>query len=150
MKRTIVRTLGTAVLAVALGGGPATAGELGHFNPGIANIRDFVVPPPGWYVVVYNYGYTSDRLNDADGKEIDSVTIGPGPGPGLTLDLDVDLDLYAVSPMVIWATPWKVAGARYAAYIAPGFATSSLLMPALLSKGEPARRCTATATTEWC
>jgi len=104
----------------------ATAGELGHFNPGVPNIRDFVVPEPGLYGMVYNYFYTSDRLNDRKGKKVDSVTINPGPGPGLTLDLKVDLDIYALSPMFIWVSPWEVAGARYAAYIAPSFATSSL------------------------
>lgn len=114
------------VIGALVACGVAQAGELGHFNPGIPNIRDLVVPPPGWYVVAYNYYYTTDRLNDASGDEVDSVTIDPGPGPGVTLDLDVDLDLYALSPMIIWVTPWKLAGARYAVYVAPGFVTSTL------------------------
>lgn len=126
MRHTIAALLRIAATTAVLCGGLATAGELGHFNPGIANIRDFVVPPPGWYVVAYNYFYSTDRLNDADGDEVGSVLIQPGPGPGVTLDIEVDLDLYALSPMVIWVTPWEVVGARYAAYVAPGFATSSL------------------------
>ena len=123
-----MKTLRTAIITAAIVAAASLArgGELGHFNPGIPNVRDLVVPPPGWYVVLYNYGYTTDRLNDAGGNEVDSVTIRPGPGPGVTLDVDVDLDLYALSPMVIWVSPWRIGNARYAAYVAPGFVTSSL------------------------
>ncbi len=124
MKRNLLLfVLAAAILAVS---GLAQAGELGHFNPGVPNIRDFLVPEPGLYGTVYNYFYTSERLNDRKGKKVDSVTISPGPGPGLTLNLEVDLDIYALSPMFIWVSPWEVAGVRYAAYIAPSFATSSL------------------------
>ena len=126
MRSRIVVLLGTAALAVGMGVAPSHAGELGHYNPGVSNVRDLVVPPPGWYVVAYNYFYTSDRLNDADGHRVDSVTIGRAPGPELTVDVDVDVNLYALSPMVLWVSPWEVAGARYSAYIAPGFATSTL------------------------
>jgi hypothetical protein len=102
----------------------ARAGEIGHFAPGVANIRDYVVPEPGFYGAVYNYWYSTDRLNDRNGDKVHSVTVGPGPG--VTLNVDVDVDLYAVSPMFIWVSDWKVAGARYAAYIAPSFANSSV------------------------
>jgi hypothetical protein len=123
-----MKTMRTILLVAAIlaASGLAQAGELGHFNPGVPNIRDFLVPEPGFYGTVYNYFYTSDRLNDRNGKKVDSVTINPGPGPGLTLDLKVDLDIYALSPMFIWVSPWEMAGVRYAAYIAPSFATSSL------------------------
>ncbi len=63
------------------------------------------MPDPGFYGVLYNYYYTTDRLNDADGNEIDSVTINPGPGPGVTLDVDVDVDAYAIAPTLIWVSP---------------------------------------------
>lgn len=33
----------------------AQAGEIGHFAPGVANIRDYAVPDPGFYGVLYNY-----------------------------------------------------------------------------------------------
>jgi hypothetical protein len=113
-------------LVILAGCGFAHAGELGHFNPGVPCIRDFVVPEPGFYGLLYNYFYTSGRLNDRNGNKVDSVTIKSGPAPGLTLGVDVNLNLYALSPMFIWVSPCEVAGARYAAYIAPSFATSSL------------------------
>ena len=65
----------TAVFATA------RAGEIGHFSAGVPNIRDFAMPEPGFYGVLYNYGYTTDRLNDSSGNRVDSVTIRPGPGP---------------------------------------------------------------------
>ena len=72
------------VAQLTLGTATAHASEIGHYAPGVVNIRDFAVPEPGLYGVLYTYAYTTDRLNDADGNEIDSVTINPGPGPGVT------------------------------------------------------------------
>lgn len=124
IKRNLLLLILAAVILAA--GSAARAGELGHFNPGVANIRDFVVPEQGFYGMLYNYYYTSDRLNDRNGRKVDSVTIKAGAGPSLRVEVDVDLDIYALSPMFMWVSPWEVAGARYAAYIAPSFATSSL------------------------
>lgn len=110
------------ISALALATNAASASEVGHFMPGVANIRDYVVPSdPGVYGVLYNYYYSTDQLNDRDGKSIDSVVVGPA-----TLTVDVDIDVYAISPVLIWVSDWKIAGARYAAYIAPSFANSSI------------------------
>ena len=97
-----------------------------HFSPGVPSLRDFVVPEPGFYGIVYNYLYTSDRLNDSNGNKVSSVIINPGPGPGVELDLSVNADIYALAPVFTWVSSWKVAGARYAAYILPTFANSSI------------------------
>jgi len=57
---------------------PAThAAEIGHFNGGLLNIQDYFVPEPGLYGILYNYFYTTDRLNDRHGDEIHSITINP-------------------------------------------------------------------------
>ena len=84
------------------------------------------MPEPGLYGVLYTYAYTTDRLNDADGNEIDSVTINPGPGPGVTLDVDVDVDAWVLSPTLIWVSPWTVLGAKYGAYISVPFGNTSV------------------------
>lgn len=102
----------------------AQAAEVGHFVPGLPNIRDFTVPDPGFYGVLYNYWYSADRLNDRHGNKVDSITVGPGAG--VTLHPEVDVDMYAVSPTFIWVSDWKIAGAKYAAYIAPSFANASI------------------------
>jgi hypothetical protein len=104
----------------------AQAGQVGHFNGGVMDIRDYLVPEPGLYAILYNYYYTSDRLNDRNGNQVNSVTVTPAAGPPVTLGVDVNLNLYALMPTVIWVTPCTIFGAKYAAYIVPSFANSSL------------------------
>ena len=118
MQRTTLTTLVLA-LGLALSTSTTHGAEIGHYGPGLPNIRDFVVPAPGVYGVLYNYFYLSDRLNDGDGNEVNSVTINPRRGPGVTLDVDVDLDTYVLAPVFIWVSPWKLLGAKYGAYITP-------------------------------
>jgi hypothetical protein len=84
------------------------------------------MPAPGLYGVLYNYFYLSDRLNDGDGNEINSVTINPRRGPGVTLGVDVDLDIYVLAPTLLWVSPWKIVGAKYGAFITPTFANASV------------------------
>src|SRR5262245_50751600 len=43
----------------------AHAGEIGHFNGGVMNMRDYLLPDPGFYTALYSYFYTTDRLNDS-------------------------------------------------------------------------------------
>lgn len=104
------------------GAGSVCAGELGHYAPGLPNIRDFFVPPePGFYGAVYNYFYSTDTLKDRHGDEVSSLSNGT-----TTLTIDPDVDVYALAPAFIWVSPWHVLGARYAAYIAPTFADNSV------------------------
>jgi hypothetical protein len=63
----------------------ARADSVGHYVPAFFNIRDYFVPAPGLYGAIYSYYYTTDRLNDQNGHQVNSVTISPGPGPGVTL-----------------------------------------------------------------
>jgi hypothetical protein len=101
----------------------AHAAEIGHYNGGFLNIRDFFVPAePGLYAAIYNFYYTTDRLNDRHGDEIDTVTVGPG----IPVSVDVDVDMYVLSPAVIWEPDVKVLGGRYAALVAPTFADASV------------------------
>ena len=109
MQRTTLTTLVLA-LGLALSTGTTHGAEIGHYVPGLLNIRDFAMPEPGLYGVLYNYFYTTDRLNDRNGDEITSVTINPGPGPGVTLRVDVDVDVYALAPTLIWVSPWTLFG----------------------------------------
>ena len=107
--------------------GDARAAEIGHFNGGFLNIRDYFVPAdPGFYAAIYNFYYTTDRLNDRHGDKIDTVTVNPWPGPGIPVSLDVNVDMYVVSPAVIWEPDVKVLGGRYAALVAPTFANASV------------------------
>lgn len=75
----------------------------GHYVPGVFNIRDFVVPDPGFYGALYNYFYTTNRINDSNGNQINSVNIGPRKD--LKVNVDVSLDLYAVAPAFLSGCP---------------------------------------------
>ena len=76
MKQRINLTLLTvATLATAVG---TQAGELGHYMPGVLNIRDFFVPEPGFYYAQYHYLYIADTLKNRNGDEVEA---SPAPGP---------------------------------------------------------------------
>jgi hypothetical protein len=101
----------------------AVAQELGHYGPGLADVRDLVVPAkPGFYFKQYDYYYTSDAIHDADGDEVSSI---PLPRGG-TVDVDVDVDIYVFAPTFMWVSDWQILGARYAAYAIPTFGNSSV------------------------
>ena len=89
------RLTGILLLAVALCAAARTAqaAEIGHFNGGILNIRDYFVPESGLYGGLYNYFYHTGRLNDRHGDAIHSVTINPRGGRGVTVGVDVDVDV---------------------------------------------------------
>jgi hypothetical protein len=121
-RKTLV--LGSMILMAAVTTVTAYAGEIGHFVPGVPNLRDFAVPPAGFYGVIYNYNYSTTRLNDANGNQVSSVIVGPGGG--VKLNVDVDVNLYALAPTFIWVAKQKVLGGHYGAYFSPTFANASL------------------------
>jgi hypothetical protein len=125
MKRRIRLILAaTAVFAAAF---TAHGGEIGHFNGGVMNMRDYLVPEPGFYAALYNYYYTTDRLNDAHGDEIKSVTLNPpGGGAGVQVEVDVNVQMYAVAPSLVWTTDIERLGIKYGALITPTFANVNL------------------------
>src|SRR5438132_10353215 len=127
MQRTTGTTSSLAVIiAVVTLISTVDAGEIGHFNGGVMNIRDYVMPDPGFYTAIYNYFYTTDQLNNANGDAINSVIIKPGPGPGIQLGVNVDVGLYALAPSLIWVTDIKPLGIKYGALITPSFLNANL------------------------
>lgn len=102
---------------------PAGAGELGHFVPALADVRDYVMPAePGFAVKLYNYFYRTDTFKNADGQRVSSLTF---PG-GRTVDLDLDVNIYVLAPAFLWVSEWEPLGARYGVYIVPTFGNSSV------------------------
>src|SRR5215472_7468480 len=134
MRHKLVKTtrvaLTTAAVTLVLN---THAGEIGHFNGGVMNIRDYVMPDPGVYTAVYNYFYTTGQLNDSNGNEINSVMIKPGPGPGIERGINVDVNMYALAPTLIWVTDLKSLGMKYGALISPTFVNAKTLRPAASS-----------------
>ena len=128
MKTTYQQTL----LAAALMGAVVTsisaeAGEIGHYAGGFMNLRDYFVPDPGFYGALYNYGYTTDQLNDSHGNQVKSVTINPPGGGGpVTVGVDVNVDMYVLAPTLIYSVDLESLGLRYGALITPTFANANL------------------------
>ena len=103
----------------------AQAGEIGHYNGGVMDIRDYFLPDPGIYGAVYNYYYFTTSLNNGNGDQISSVTVNTPKGP-VPVNVSVDLHTYVFVPAVIWSTSWNFLGARYGGYISPSLANNSL------------------------
>jgi hypothetical protein len=125
---------GSVILLGVFATTPVFGGEIGHFAPGAFNIRDFVLPDPGFYWGVYNYAYRTTRANDANGDKISSRTVtGPG-GQTTTVGLDVDISVYSLSPFLMWVSGKKVLGAKYGVMLNPTFSNANI--DGLLSIGD--------------
>ncbi|MGR8935760.1 MAG: SphA family protein [Gammaproteobacteria bacterium] len=114
--------------------GPAFAG-VGHYIPGMMNIRDFLVPEqPGMYAALYLGNYSTDKLKDKNGNVIDKATfqanrsIGPGIPAGykVTANLEANVDMDLISPTFVWNSGYKILGADYAMLVALPFANTSI------------------------
>ena len=98
-----------------------------HYAPGSYNIRDFTLPVAGFYPMVYNYGYATNDLRNANGSEISSVTIqGPGGRVSATVNLNIDVHLYALAPTFVWVPKKTFLGARYGIMLSPTLANASV------------------------
>jgi hypothetical protein len=128
--------LGTAIRIGAIVAATARAQTV-HYIPGSFNIRDFGLPDPGFYGAIYNYAYMTDNLKDANGNQINSITItGPDGRVSATANLGVNVHLYALAPVFIWVPKKKILGAKYGIMLNPSFANTSL--GGLLSRAEGA------------
>ncbi|MGH8645218.1 MAG: hypothetical protein ACREX4_12430 [Gammaproteobacteria bacterium] len=94
-----------AVTVLLFGGaGSVCAGELGHYAPGLPNIRDFFVPEPGFYYLQYHYLYSTDTLKNRNSDEVGSLT-RTGPLSTTTVNVDVDVDVFVLAPSFTWVSP---------------------------------------------
>jgi hypothetical protein len=97
----------------------ASAAEIGHFVPGVFNTRKLAVPEPGVYGAVYNYRYSTARLNGADGNKT-QFRHRPRPGgPSVAVNVGVNVSLYALAPAQ------EGVGGEYAAILAPAFTNAN-------------------------
>ena len=79
--------------------------QTGHYVPGVANIRDYVTPAPGFYALWYNVFLSSDTYVDGTG-----------------VDVDMDLKSFATVPALFWASTFTLlGGARYQVSVAPSW-----------------------------
>lgn len=100
---------------------PSNAREGGHYSAGVANIRDFEVPPEGFYYEQYNIFYHSDQFKNRRGDKVDSINLR-----GVDIEVEPDVELFAIAPTFLWSTDYKILGANYAAYVQPTLGTTSV------------------------
>lgn len=110
----------------------------GHYVPGIINVRDAVTPPPGLFVIWYNWGISSDTYVDRNGNELKTLNLSQ-LDPDLP-DLDVDLEIkgFVSVPVFAYVSQFKIlGGARYIAAIVPNYFTADVTAVAGLAGSEP-------------
>jgi hypothetical protein len=100
---SLAAPLSMAVLVLCLTA-PAHAGELGHYGPALADIRDYLMPAkPGFYFKEYDYFYTTHTFKDRNGDKVSSF---PLPGGG-TATLN---QIFGFGPEVgLIYVPWNAA-----------------------------------------
>lgn len=133
-RKGLMRTFtGGGALAVALlvfGAEPMRAQvasplQSGHYAPGVINIRDLAAPPPGLFVIWYNWYVSSDTYIDRNGNKLTSLNLSQ-IDPGLP-DVDVDLEIngFAAVPALFWGSTFTLlGGARYLVGLSPNWATA--------------------------
>lgn len=112
------------------------AGEQGHYTPAPMAVRDFVVPPKGVYFLNYNTYYTTDTFKNANGDELDSLSVSgtltrnvsirnrslPVTITGTAnINLDIDIEAFVQSLGVAVVTDKKIFGADYGYIILPSW-----------------------------
>lgn len=112
------------------------AGEQGHYSSMPLGVRDYVMPPKGFYLLVYDMYYASDTFKDSRGKKLDSLSTSTSitknislPGRSvpirvtgnLTADIDVNLDTFNQLFALTWVSDIKILGADYAFLLLPSW-----------------------------
>jgi len=126
------------VLSFICGGGVlAQAAEQGHYTPAPMAVRDYVMPPKGFYVMGYDTYYHSNKMKDANGKTLDSVSVSgtwtkniksiPITITGtLKADLDFNINSAMQTLALIWTTDKKILGADYGFMVLPSWGYTSV------------------------
>ena len=109
---------------------PVFAGG-GHYQPGYANVRDFVVPPQqkGFAVLIYNPFYWSGEYMADNGKKLQPLSAGRSISINnaitvdvtATADLNIKMFSYNVNPIFFYCSDFSILGAKYSAGIAPSY-----------------------------
>jgi hypothetical protein len=107
--------------------GVLSAGTLAHYAPGVYNIRDYFIPDPGFYTLLYAPYYHTGQYKDSNGNNITSVGGISRRGQFVTLAYSTDIDVETISPEFIWVPRWTLpGGVKFAAYVAPSFGNSNV------------------------
>ncbi|MFA5337560.1 MAG: hypothetical protein WC330_04430 [Candidatus Omnitrophota bacterium] len=138
MRRSIIFFLCSVLLILnSVFIGSAFAGEQGHYAPAPMALRDYVMPPKGFYVIGYDTYYYAGKMKDSSGNTFDSVNVSGSWGGvvrsvpiTITGTLNANLDFSIHSAMqtlaLAWATDKKILGADYGFMIIPSWGYTSV------------------------
>ncbi len=94
--------------------------QSGHYAPGVPGVRDVVTPPPGLFVLWYNWFLWRDTYVDRNGNELKTLNLSEIDDELPDVDVDIDLKGFATVPFVAWSSTFTLlGGARYIAAVAP-------------------------------
>jgi hypothetical protein len=110
------------VLVVSGWASTAQGGQLSHYSamPGLAFMDDYFIPAPEMgrlFFAQYSTWYGTDTFRNADGNEVDRITVTRPGGQERDIDLDLDVDSWLLGPVLLWSPGWRVLGARYGAFV---------------------------------
>lgn len=96
--------------------------QTGHYLTNFSNIRDMATPPPGFFVVVYNYYSLTDSYYDRNGNKINTLPLSQIDPTLPDVPFEADLQAYALAPAFFWAYHKPIlGGATYMAGFVPVF-----------------------------
>lgn len=106
--------------------------QTGHYLAAFSNVRDMAAPPPGLFVLWYNYYSVTKSYYDRNGNKFNTIPLNEIDDRLPAVDLDVDLQNFATAPAIFWAANKKIFGARYMAGVVPVYfwADASILTEA--------------------
>ena len=99
--------------------------QTGHYMTAFSNIRDMAAPPPGFFVLWYNYYATTGSYYDRNGDKLDVLPLSELDPEYPDVAFDINFRGFATAPAFFWAANKTIlGGARYMAGFVPVYFTS--------------------------
>jgi len=98
--------------------------QTGAYMTTFSNPRDMGKPPPGFFVLWYNYLAFTDTYCDRNGEAFSTLPLNQIDPQLPQVDIAINLSTFATVPALFWASPFDVLGATWMVGTTPLFSTS--------------------------
>ena len=100
--------------------------QTGHYMTNFSNVRDMATPPPGFFVLWYNYYAFSDSYYDRNGDKLNVLPLSEINPDFPDVPFELDLRAFATAPAFFWAHSKPVlGGATYMAGFVPVYSSAN-------------------------
>jgi hypothetical protein len=99
--------------------------QTGHYMPAFSHVRDMGKPPPGFFVLLYNYYAFTDTYVDRDGNKFSTIPLDQIDPELPPVDLAIKLTSFATVPAFFWASPFEILGATWLIGTTPLYSSST-------------------------